>query len=466
MKLYNTLTRKKEEFETMKEGIKNMYVCGPTVYNLFHIGNARPFMMFDLLRRYFEYRGYQVNYVQNFTDVDDKIINKANEEGVSSKEIGEKYIKEYFKDADALGIKRATHHPKVTENIESIIEFIKVLIEKGNAYVVDNGDVYFNTRSFKGYGKLSGQSIDDLEAGARVEINTNKNHPTDFALWKSKKEGEPFWESPWGEGRPGWHIECSVMSTKYLAETLDIHAGGHDLIFPHHENEIAQSESYSGKPFAKYWLHNGYININNEKMSKSKGNFFTVRDILKEYDPEVIRFFMMSAHYRSPVNFSRELIEAAANGLERLYTAKENLEFLIENNNNTMISEDENAKLKEMMRFKDKFAETMDDDFNTAGAVSVIFELVRFINTKVNSESSDEFMRPALDLLKELTNVLGILTEEKEMLASDIEKLIEEREEARKNKNFKRSDEIRDLLIEKGIKLEDTPQGVKWGHIK
>ncbi len=466
MKLYNTLTGKKEEFTTVKEGIINMYVCGPTVYNFFHIGNARPFMMFDLLRRYFEYRGYEVNYVQNFTDVDDKIINKANEENVSSEEIGEKYIKEYFKDADALGINRATKHPRVTENVEEIIDFIKVLIDKGNAYAVENGDVYFYTRSFKGYGKLSGQNIDDLEAGARVEINTNKKHPTDFALWKSKKEGEPYWDSPWGQGRPGWHIECSVMSTRYLAETIDIHAGGHDLIFPHHENEIAQSESYSGKPFAKYWLHNGYININNEKMSKSKGNFFTVRDILQEYDSEVIRFFMIGAQYRSPVNFSRELIEAAANGLERLYTAKDNLEFLIENNNNTMISEEENAKLKEMNRFKDKYIEAMDDDFNTADAVAVIFELVRFINVNTNGESSDEFMRPALDLLKELTGVLGILSEEKKMLASDIEALIEERQQARKDKDFKKSDEIRDSLISKGIKLEDTSQGVKWGYIK
>ncbi|MBN2259319.1 MAG: cysteine--tRNA ligase [Clostridiales bacterium] len=466
MKLYNTLTGKKEEFKTINEGVVNMYVCGPTVYNFFHIGNARPFMMFDVLRRYFEYRGYKVNYIQNFTDVDDKIINKAKEEKVDSNVISEKYIEEYFKDADHLGIHRATHHPKVTENIDSIIGFIEVLIEKGFAYVIDNGDVYFNTHSFEGYGKLSGQSIDDLESGARVEVNLNKKNPTDFALWKSKKEGEPFWESPWGEGRPGWHIECSVMSTKFLSETIDIHAGGHDLIFPHHENEIAQSEAYSGKPFAKYWLHNGYINIDNQKMSKSKGNFFTVREILEEYDPEVVRFFMIGAHYRSPVNFSRDLVVAAANGLERMYTAKENLEFLIGKNLKSKVTEEELQKNAEMMEFRNRFIEAMDDDFNTADAVSVIFELVRFINTNVNEESSEEFMKKALELLKELTGILGILTQEKQLLDLDIEKMIEERQEARKNKNFKRSDEIRDLLIKKGIKLEDTPQGVKWSYVK
>jgi cysteinyl-tRNA synthetase len=465
MKLYNSLTNKKEKFTTIKEGIVNMYVCGPTVYNFFHIGNARPFMMFDVLRRYFEYTGYTVNYIQNFTDVDDKIINKANEEGVDSTVISERYIEEYYKDADALGIHRATYHPRVTENIDEIIDFIGVLIDKGNAYTVDNGDVYFNTHSFEGYGKLSGQSIEDLESGSRVQVNEAKQHPTDFALWKSKKEGEPFWKSPWGEGRPGWHIECSVMSTKYLSETIDIHAGGNDLIFPHHENEIAQSESYSGKPFAKYWLHNGFINIDNQKMSKSLGNFFTVREILKEYDPEVVRFFMISAHYRSPVNFSRDLIQAAANGLERIYTAKENLEFLIENNQITRLTEDDQVLVKELDGFRSKFKEAMDDDFNTADGVSVIFELVRFINTHASIESSDAFLKPALELLKELTQIFGILGKDRQSIDMDIEQLIEERQKARKDKDFARSDAIRDDLISRGIKLEDTPQGVKWSRV-
>ena len=465
MKLYNSLSNKKEEFKTIKEGIVNMYVCGPTVYNYFHIGNARPFMMFDVLRRYFEYRGYEVNYVQNFTDVDDKIINKAKEEEVDSTVISERYIEEYFKDADALGIKRATHHPKVTDNIEEIIDFITVLIDKGYAYEAENGDVYFNTHSFENYGKLSGQKIEDLESGSRVEVNDIKRNPTDFALWKKKKDGEPYWASPWSEGRPGWHIECSVMSTTYLAETIDIHAGGHDLIFPHHENEIAQSEAFSGKPFAKYWLHNGFINIDNQKMSKSKGNFFMVREILEDFDPEVIRFFMISAHYRSPINFSRELIEAAANGLERIYTAKENLEFIKVNNETTRLTEDDQAKINELEQYRNRFIEAMDDDFNTADAVSVIFELVRFANTNANNESSDAFLDEVLKLLSELTGVLGILTKEKKMLDSEVEALIEERQRARAEKNYKRTDEIRDELISKGIKLDDTPQGVKWSYI-
>jgi len=466
LKLYNSMTGKKEEFKTITQGVVNMYVCGPTVYNFFHIGNARPFMMFDVLRRYFEYKGYQVNYVQNFTDVDDKIINRAHEEHRSSEEISETYIKEYFKDADTLGIHRATHHPKVTENIEQIIDFIKVLVEKGYAYVVDSGDVYFNTHSFDGYGKLSGQSIEDLESGARVEINTDKRHPTDFALWKSKKEGEPFWPSPWGEGRPGWHIECSVMSTRYLGQTIDIHAGGHDLIFPHHENEIAQSEAYSGKTFANYWIHNGYINIDNEKMSKSKGNFFTVREILQEYDPEVIRFFMISAHYRSPVNFSRELIQAAKSGLERLYTAKYNLEFWLEKGTREAMDKEEQEALEKMMTYKTRFIEAMDDDFNTADAVGAIFELVRLINTRVGENTSKTLLKSSYDLLLELTSVLGILVKEKELLDSEIEQLIAQREAARQHKDYGRADRIRDELLEKGIRLEDTPQGVKWSHIR
>jgi cysteinyl-tRNA synthetase len=465
MKLYNTLTNQKEEFKTIKEGIVNMYVCGPTVYNFFHIGNARPFMMFDVLRRYFEYRGYQVNYIQNFTDVDDKIIRRANEEGVEPAAIGEKYIKEYFKDADALGIKRATYHPKVTENIQEIIEFIQVLVKKGYAYPADNGDVYYDVHSFKDYGKLSGQSIEDLESGSRVDVNEAKKHPSDFVLWKAKKEGEPFWNSPWSEGRPGWHIECSVMSTRYLAETIDIHAGGNDLIFPHHENEIAQSEAYSGKPFAKYWIHNGFINIDNQKMSKSLGNFFTVREILEEYDPEVIRFFMISAHYRSPVNFSRDMVQAAANGLERLYTAKENLEFLMNSNETTRVNEEDQSKIEELEKFRPRFIEVMDDDFNTAAAVSVIFELVRYLNTNTVIGSSDAFLQAGLDLMNELTGVFGILTKTKISIDDEIEALIEERQTARKNKDFLKSDQIRDDLLARGIKLEDTPQGVKWSYL-
>ncbi len=466
MKLYNSMSGKKEEFKTIHEGVVNMYVCGPTVYNFFHIGNARPFMMFDVLRRYFEYKGYQVNYVQNFTDVDDKIINRAHEEHRSSEEISETYIKEYFKDADTLGIHRATHHPKVTENIENIIEYVKVLVDKGYAYVVGSGDVYFNTHSFDGYGKLSGQSIEDLESGARVEVNTDKRHPTDFALWKSKKEGEPSWPSPWGEGRPGWHIECSVMSTRYLGQTLDIHAGGHDLIFPHHENEIAQSEAYSGKTFANYWIHNGYINIDNEKMSKSKGNFFTVREILEEYDPEVIRFFMVSAHYRSPVNFSRDLIQAAKNGLERLYTAKYNLEFWMEKSRREAMDKEEKESLEKMMTYKTRFIEAMDDDFNTADAVGAIFELVRLINTRTGEDTSKTLLRSSHDLLMELTSVLGILVKEKDLLDTEIDALIQERELARENKDYARADQIRDDLLARGIRLEDTPQGVKWSHIR
>ncbi|RKD26423.1 cysteinyl-tRNA synthetase [Caminicella sporogenes DSM 14501] len=461
MKLFNTLTRKKEEFVSMVPGEVKMYVCGPTVYNYFHIGNARPFVVFDTLRRYLEYRGYKVIYVQNFTDVDDKIIKKANEEGVDSKEISERFIKEYFKDADALGIKRATVHPKVTENIQEIIEFIQKLIDKGFAYETQ-GDVYYDTTKFKDYGKLSKQSIEELEAGARIEVNEIKKNPMDFALWKKQKPGEPGWDSPWGKGRPGWHIECSVMSTKYLGETIDIHAGGQDLIFPHHENEIAQSEAYSGKPFARYWVHNGYITINNEKMSKSKGNFFTVRDIITEFEPEVVRFFLLSAHYRNPINFSRDLMKQSKNALDRLYNAKENLEHLMENVKVEKMTEEEISIFEGFKKYKDKFIKAMDDDLNTADAIAAIFELVKEINTKISGESSKEIVQKSYELLKELTGVLGFLSKEKELLDEEIQKLIEERQKARKEKNYALADKIRDDLRAKGIILEDTPQGVKW----
>lgn len=442
-----------------------MYVCGPTVYNFFHIGNARPFIVFDILRRYFEYRGFAVKYIQNFTDVDDKIINKANEEGVSSLEISEKYITEYFKDADALGVKRASHHPKVTETMEDIISFIEVLINKGYAYEKE-GDVFFDSEAFNGYGKLSGQNIEELDSGSRIDVDSRKKHPSDFVLWKAKKPGEPAWESPWGEGRPGWHIECSVMSTKFLGETIDIHAGGQDLIFPHHENEIAQSEAYSGKTYVNYWMHNGYININNEKMSKSKGNFFTVREILEEYDAEVVRFFMLSAHYRNPINFSRELIQAAENGLERLYNAKENLEYFLENAREANYGEGEKAVVDALAVYRDKFIEAMDDDMNTADAIAAIFELVREINIKVTAEASAALNQYALDLLGELSDVLGFLGREKGDIDAEIEELIERRQEARATKNWAEADKIRDELKERGIVLEDTAQGVKWSYAK
>jgi len=461
MKMYNTLSRKKEEFVPMVAGEIKMYVCGPTVYNYFHIGNARPFVVFDTVRRFFEYIGYRVTFVQNFTDIDDKIIMKAKQDGISPTEVSEKYIEEYFRDAQALGVNKADVHPKVTENVKEIIGYVETLIEKGFAYEV-NGDVYYDTSKFDDYGKLSRQSIDDLEVGARVEANEIKKHPVDFALWKSQKDGEQGWDSPWGKGRPGWHIECSVMSTKYLGETIDIHAGGQDLIFPHHENEIAQSEACSGKIFARYWLHNGYITINNEKMSKSKGNFFTVRDILKEFSGEVTRFFLLSAHYRNPINFSRELMEQSKSGLDRLLNAKNNLRHFLENNKNQNITSEEQMNLDSFLKFKEKFIEAMNDDFNTADALAAMFELVKEINQKINGYSSKELVAKSLDLLMELANVLGILSESiTKDLDSDIEKLVEERQRARKEKNFGLADKIRDELKEKGIILEDTPQGVR-----
>lgn len=462
MKLYNSMSGKKEEFVPITPGEVKMYVCGPTVYNYFHIGNARPFLIFDAFRRYMKYRGYKITYVQNFTDVDDKIIRRANEEGVDSLEISERYIEAYFKDADALGIQRADIHPKVTETMPEIIAFVEALIEKGHAYEVD-GDVYFDAKSFNGYGKLSGQKIEELEVGARVELNTVKKNPVDFALWKKKKEGEPSWASPWGEGRPGWHIECSVMSTKYLGETIDIHAGGQDLIFPHHENEIAQSECHSGHDFANYWIHNGYININNEKMSKSKNNFFTVRDILNEYDAEVVRFFLLSAHYRNPVNFSRDLIMSAENGLERIYTAKENLEYLLDKTPEGGVSD----KIREGLEsFRTQFVTAMDDDFNTADGITAIFELVKYLNIELSVESTKGDVEASIQLMKELSDVLGILTKEKESLDDEIEALIAERQAAKKDRNFARADEIRDDLKARGIVLKDTREGVKWHYEK
>ena len=465
MKVYNTLTRTKEEFVPLEEGKVKMYVCGPTVYNYIHIGNARPFIIFDTLRRYLEYRGYDVTYVQNFTDVDDKIINRSHEEGISPEEVAAKYIKEYFVDCDGLGIKRATVHPQVTDNIQQIIEFIKELEDKGYAYAV-NGDVYFDTNKFEGYGKLSGQKQEDLEAGARIEVNDQKRHPMDFVLWKAKKEGEPGWDSPWGEGRPGWHIECSVMSKRYLGETIDIHAGGQDLTFPHHENEIAQSEARSGKTFSKYWMHNGYININDEKMSKSKGNFFTVRDISKLYDLEIVRFFMLSAHYRNPVNFSDEMLNLAKAGLERLYNTKEKLEFTLSNLVESPLTEKEVELVKELDDFRQKFIDAMDDDVNTADAVSVIFELAKLINSNVDENSSLEFAKKCLDEFNELTGVLNIVNKKKDtVLDKDIEELIQKRTDAKKNKEFQLADDIRQQLLDMGIVLEDTRQGVKWKRI-
>ena len=461
MKIYNTLTRQKEEFIPLVPGEVKMYSCGPTVYNYFHIGNARPFIIFDTMRKYLEYNGLKVTFVQNFTDIDDKMINKANDEGITVKELGERFIEEYFKDADSLGISRASVHPKATENIDSIISIVKKLEDNGFAYNVD-GDVYFSTKKFDEYGKLSHQPLDELEAGARINVNESKNDPMDFALWKKQKPGEPAWESPWGLGRPGWHIECSAMANKYLGETIDIHSGGQDLIFPHHENEIAQSECANCKPFARYWMHNGYINVDNKKMSKSLGNFFTVRDVLKEFDGEVIRFFMLSAHYRSPINFSKELIEQAKTGLERLYTCISNLEFLKQNSGNGTVSD----KVKEMVtKYKTTFCEAMDDDLNTGLAIAALFDLVRDINTDFTSTSvqSIEDIDTCINILKELGGVLGILQNtETESIDNEIEELIAKRQEARKNKNFALADEIRDNLKAQGIVLEDTPNGVKW----
>ena len=464
MKVYNSLTNKKEEFKSIVPGEVKMYSCGPTVYNYFHIGNARPFIIFDTLRRYLEYIGYKVTFVQNFTDIDDKMIKNANAEGITVKELAEKFINEYFIDAKGLGIKEATIHPKATENIDAIIDTVKKLEEKGYAYNV-GGNVYFRTKKFESYGKLSHQPLEDLEAGARIEVNTDKEDPMDFVLWKNKKEGEPYWESPWGQGRPGWHIECSALVNKYLGDTIDIHSGGKDLIFPHHENEIAQSEALSGKPFANYWLHNGFINIDNKKMSKSEGNFFTVRDIVKEFDYPVIRFFMLSAHYRSPINFSKDLVTQAKVGLERILNTIDNVNYILSNQTEEKMSDTEREIYLSFETYKAKFKEAMDDDLNTADAISHIFSLVREVNTKINNEGtySKELCKKTVSLITELISVLGISYKGKEDdLDKEVEALIEKRQEARKNKDFKLADEIRDKLTDMGIILEDTRQGVKW----
>ncbi len=466
MKIYNTLTRKKEEFIPIEQGKVRMYVCGPTVYNYIHIGNARPMVVFDTVRRYMEHKGYEVNYVSNFTDVDDKIIKKSVEEGVDSSVISERYIEECKKDMEGLNVRPATTHPKATEEIGGMLDMINTLIEKGHAYTGADGTVYFRTRSFKDYGKLSHKNIDDLQGGNRsllVSGEEQKEDPLDFVLWKPKKEGEPYWESPWCDGRPGWHIECSVMSKKYLGEEIDIHAGGEDLIFPHHENEVAQSEAANGKIFSRYWMHNAFLSIDNKKMSKSAGNFFTVREIAEKYDLQAVRFFLLSAHYRSPLNFSEELMEAAKNGYDRIVTSVGNLKYLMENVSAETINEREEELLKEAASFTDKFDAAMEEDFNTADAIAVIFELVKFANQNASASNSKAFLKALLDEIILLSDICGLIVErEEQMLDSDIEKLIEERQAARKNKDFARADEIRNELLQKGIILEDTREGVKW----
>ena len=465
MKIYNTLTKRKEEFIPLEEGKVKMYVCGPTVYNFIHIGNARPMIVFDTVRRYMEYKGYEVNYVSNFTDVDDKIIAKAVEEGVSSDEISSRYIKECKKDMADMNVKEATTHPLATQEIDGMVDMIQTLIDKGFAYEV-NGTVYFRVKNFKEYGKLSHKNLEDLQSGFRalqVSGEDQKEDPLDFVLWKPKKEGEPFWVSPWSEGRPGWHIECSVMSKKYLGEEIDIHAGGEDLIFPHHENEIAQSECCNGKQFARYWMHNAFLNIDNRKMSKSLGNFFTVREIGEKYDLQVLRFFMLNAHYRSPLNFSAELMEASKNALDRIITCVEQLKHLLETAPKTEMTETEQKFKEEVQGFVKKYEEAMEDDFNTADAIAAIFELVKFANTKADGESTEAFVTYLLDTIVHLSDVMGLLVnKEAEVLDEDIERLIAERQAARKEKNFKRADEIRDELAAMGIILKDTREGVQW----
>ena len=462
MKVYNTLTRKKEELVPIVPGQISMYVCGPTVYNFFHIGNARPLVVFDTMRKYLEYRGYKVKYVQNFTDVDDKIINRAKEEGITAPEVSEKYIKEYFEDTKALNVRKADVHPKVSEHIPDIIEFVQDLIDKGYAYEAD-GDVYFSTRKFPEYGKLSGQNIDDLEAGARIAVGDVKTDPLDFALWKARKEeSEIAWESPWGMGRPGWHIECSAMSRKHLGKTIDLHAGGQDLQFPHHENEIAQSECCNGVPFAHYWMHNAYITMDRTKMSKSKGNFFTVRDIRKDYSGEEIRFFLLSGHYRSPIDFSRDLMEQSRSALERMRNCKENLEFLKKNGADGEMTEAEEKAVAGYDVFRQKFIDAMDDDLNTADGISAVFELITAINTAAAGGASKAFAEKSLQTLMEFCDVLGLLQgEEDDSIDPEIQALVDERQAARKAKDFARADAIRDQLKAQGITLKDTPQGVQ-----
>lgn len=465
MKLYNTLRRKKEDFVPIKEGEVGIYNCGPTVYNFIHVGNARPLVVFDTLRRYFEYKGMKVKFVVNFTDIDDKMINKANVEGVKVSDIAERYIKEFKKDANGLHLyDYETLNPRATEHINEIISFVKTLIDKGAAYV-SNGDVYFDISYAKDYGKLSKKNIEDLISGHRVDINDNKKNPSDFALWKNKKEGEPFWKAPWGEGRPGWHIECSVMAKTLIGDNIDIHTGGEDLQFPHHENEIAQSETCNGVPFANYWLHNGMITVDNEKMSKSKGNFFTVREIADEFDLEVLRFFLLTTQYRSPINFSREVMEQTKNSSKRLYNAKYKLEDAIEKSTLEKITDEEEKLFKSFDKHIEKFESAMDDDLNTADAITAIFDLVKDINLNLDENNSKEMLEKTLELLKKLTRVLGIMEGEREEISEDIEGLIKERNDARKNKDFARADEIRDKLKEMGIEIEDTRSGTTWKRI-
>ena len=465
IKVYNTLNKKKEEFIPLTPGEVKMYVCGPTVYNFFHIGNGRTFIVFDTIRRYFEYRGFKVDFVQNFTDIDDKMIKKANEEGTTVKKIGDTYIKEYYQDADALNIERATVNPRATEFIGEIIKFVKGLVDKGYAYEVD-GDVYFSTKKFEGYGKLSGQNIEDLQSGARISVDERKKDPMDFAIWKAQKPGEPAWNSPWGMGRPGWHIECSCMAKKLLGETIDIHAGGSDLKFPHHENEIAQSEALTGEPFARYWLHSAFVNVNNEKMSKSLNNFFTAREILERYDADVIRFLMLSAHYRQQLNFSEDLLESAKASVERIYNAIGNLENLIDEVSREEMNEEEKAYLESLNQYKEKYIEKMDDDFNTADAITAIFDLIKDTNTNITIDSSKELAQKALELIRELGAPLGMFQKStKGNLAEEIEALIAKRQQARKDRDFALADKIRDELKDRGIILEDTPQGVRWKMI-
>ncbi|HML45321.1 MAG TPA: cysteine--tRNA ligase [Clostridia bacterium] len=459
MKIYNTLTRRKEEFEPIKPGKVSMYVCGPTVYDFFHIGNARPFVLFDTLRRYLEYRGNEVTFVQNITDIDDKMIRRANEEGITVQALGERFTDAYFEDAKALGIRPATVHPKATEHIPQIIELVKTLVDKGLAYAVD-GDVYFDTQAFPGYGKLCGQNLEDLESGARIEVTEIKRHPMDFALWKAQKPGEPAWESPWGLGRPGWHIECSAMSMQYLGETFDLHCGGQDLIFPHHENEIAQSEGATGKPLARYWMHNGFLNINNEKMSKSLGNFFTVHDILREYDPEAVRMFLLSAQYRSPLNFSRDQIEQANSALQRLYIARDRLDFLLAH---APAGEADAEALRQAEDLSRRFEEAMDDDLNTADAIGALFELVRLINTGLNEAASKATVEAVQARFRNLCGILGLVAKASASeLPEAVESLLKERADARKAKKWQESDRLRDAIKDLGYAVEDTPQGQKW----
>lgn len=464
MKFFNSLTMQKEDFIPLEEGQVKMYACGPTVYNFIHVGNARPIIMFDVLRRYLEYRGYKVTFVQNFTDVDDKIIKRANEENISSKQVAEKYIDEYFTDCHGLGVHEATIHPKATENMEQIISIIETLIQRGYAYQV-GGDVYYRTTEFKEYGKLSHQPLEDLQAGARIDVADAKENPVDFALWKAAKPGEPFWESPWGQGRPGWHIECSAMSNRYLGKTIDIHCGGQDLIFPHHENEIAQSEAANGCKFVNYWLHNGFISVDNKKMSKSLGNFFTVREAAQAYGYDAIRMFMLMSHYRSPLNYSGDILVQAQNGLERLSTAKANLEFFMANGSDGQMTAEEKKFADSLDKYRQRFCEVMDDDLNTADAVAVIFELVREINTAVSPSGNPtkELAKACDSVFSELADVIGLpISKAEDHIDSEVEELIQARQDARKAKNYGEADRIRDQLKDMGIILEDTPQGIKW----